>query len=388
MSAPLAIYWHWPFCRVLCPYCDFNVHIRAQVDEAPWRAAISQTLAHWRARLGHREVTTLYGGGGTPGLMSPALVAHLIEETARHFTLSPTAEITLEANPETSEARRFAAFAAAGVNRLSLGVQSFEDATLAFLGRGHDAAAARAALDAAAVFPRLSFDLIYGWPGQSVAAWETELRAALAHARGHVSLYNLTIERGTRFGSRAARGETLTSDEDTAAALYETAQTMLMSAGLPAYEISNHAAPGEESRHNLAVWRGEDYLGLGPGAHGRLTLPEGRRIATSAHRKPERWLETVAVDGEGLAAVETLTPKVQAQEMLLLGLRTAEGVPHARLRARLGVSLDALFEATILDRAAFEQLVRRGFLENDAERFVATAAGRQRLNAVLSRLLA
>jgi oxygen-independent coproporphyrinogen-3 oxidase len=388
MTAPLSIYWHWPFCRALCPYCDFNVHIRANIEEAPWRAAISRTLAHWRGRLGSREVTTLYLGGGTPGLMSPALVAHLIEETARHFSVSSAIEITLEANPETSERETFAAFAAAGVNRLSLGVQSFSDDALQFLGRDHDAAAARAALAAADVFPRLSFDLIYGSPGHTVVRWNAELREALALARDHLSLYNLTIEQGTRFGSLAARGANLLADEETCAALYETAQEVLDAAGMPAYEISNHAKPGEESRHNLAVWRGQDYLGLGPGAHGRVTLGDGARMATIAHRKPETWLELIAQDGAGLASAEILSPQAQAQELIMLGLRTVEGVPVARLKEKLGRSLDDLFADQTLSRDGFDFLVRNGFLLADETRLAATRDGRQRLNALIGKLLA
>jgi oxygen-independent coproporphyrinogen-3 oxidase len=388
MSRALSIYWHWPFCRALCPYCDFNVHIRARVDESLWRAAISRTLSHWRARLGNREVTTLYLGGGTPGLMSPALVSHLIDETAKHFALARNIEITLEANPESSEAESFAAFAAAGVNRLSLGVQSFDDAALRFLGRDHDAAAARAALEAAQVFPRLSFDLIYGRPGHTVEAWKEELREALRHARGHLSLYTLTIERATRFGSLAARGETLLADEETCAALYETTQAVLESAGLPAYEISNHAAPGEESRHNLGTWRGGDYLGLGPGAHGRVTLDDGSRLATVAHRKPETWLDAVARDGAGLSSDETLSPRERAQELFLLGLRTVEGVPHARAKEKLGRTLEDLFAEAVLDRGQAERLQRQGFLTLDDVGIRATREGRQRLDALLARLIA
>lgn len=387
MSAPLSIYWHWPFCRALCPYCDFNVHIRAQVDETPWREAISRTLFHWRARLGFREVTTLYLGGGTPGLMSPSLVEHLINETAKNFVLSPEIEITLEANPETSRRDTFAAFAAAGVNRLSLGVQSFDDAALKFLGRDHDAGAARDALAAAAVFPRLSFDLIYGHPGHTVDLWRAELREALGHARGHLSLYNLTIEKATRFGSLAARGANLLADDETCAALYETAQDILEQAGLPAYEISNHASPGEESKHNLAVWRGQDYLGLGPGAHGRVTFADGSRLATIAHRKPETWLEAVTADGEGLAGSEALSPHARAQELLMLGLRTVEGVSLAQLEQKLGTTLEALFSDKILNHAGFDWLVRNGFLAHDETRIAATRDGRQRLNALLAKLL-
>lgn len=388
MSAKLSIYWHWPFCRALCPYCDFNVHIRASVDEAAWRAAISRTLGHWRARLGNREVTTLYLGGGTPGLMSPALVAHLIDETARHFSVSSAIEIGLEANPETSNRETFAEFAAAGVNRLSLGVQSFNDETLKFLGRDHDAASARAALDAAAVFPRLSFDLIYGRPGHTIEHWKAELREALSFARGHLSLYNLTIETGTRFGSLAARGADLLADEETCAALYETAQDVLERENMPAYEISNHARAGEESKHNLAVWRGQDYLGLGPGAHGRVSLEEGARLATVAHRKPETWLDAVERDGEGLASADILSPQARAQELLMLGLRTNEGVPLARLMEKLDRSLDDLFAEKTLNRGGFDVLVRNGFLIADENRIVATRDGRQRLNALIAKLLA
>src|SRR5437764_4012364 len=291
--APLAIYIHWPFCRSKCPYCDFNSHVRDSIDADRWTRALLRDLDRQAELAPEREVVSIFFGGGTPSLMPPATVAALIERVKRHWPTAPDLEITLEANPNSAEAERFAGFAAAGVSRLSLGVQAFDPAALQFLGRRHDRAEALAAIARARDhFPRYSFDLIYARPGQSVAAWEDELGEALALAGTHLSLYQLTIEPGTAFGNRAERGESLAADEDTAATLFEVTQQRLAEAGMPAYEISNHARPGAECRHNLAYWRYEDYLGIGPGAHGRATRGGGK-IATQQRRVPEAWLAAV-----------------------------------------------------------------------------------------------
>ena len=286
----LALYVHWPFCLAKCPYCDFNSHVRAEIDEARWRAALLREIDATAEETSGRVLTSVFFGGGTPSLMAPATVAAILERAGSHWPAADGLEVTIEANPGAAETGRLADFRAAGVNRVSIGVQSFDDDALRFLGRVHDADAARAAIErAAALFPRYSFDLIYARPGQSVAAWTAELAGALSLAGEHLSLYQLTIEPGTAFHARARRGEALAAKEEPAAALFEATQEMLDAAGLPAYEISNHARPGGECRHNLTYWRYGDYAGVGPGAHGRLTV-DGARIATQRIRAPEAWL--------------------------------------------------------------------------------------------------
>jgi oxygen-independent coproporphyrinogen-3 oxidase len=283
-SEPLAVYIHWPFCRSKCPYCDFNSHVRERIDETRWTGALLADLDRQAELASDREVVSIFFGGGTPSLMPPETVAALIERVKALWPVAPDLEVTLEANPNSAEAERFAGFAAAGVNRLSLGIQALDPAALEFLGRRHDRDEAIAAIRLARdTFPRYSFDLIYARPGQDVVAWQNELDEALTLAGEHLSLYQLTIEPGTAFGNRASRGEILAADEDTAVALFEVTQERLAAAGLPAYEISNHARPGAECRHNLAYWRYEDYLGIGPGAHGRVTRDEGK-IATRQRR--------------------------------------------------------------------------------------------------------
>ena len=379
---PLAVYIHWPFCRSKCPYCDFNSHVREQIDEQRWTRALLADLKHQAELAPDREVVSIFFGGGTPSLMPSDTVAALIECVRTLWPTAPDLEVTLEANPNSAEAERFAKFAAAGVNRLSLGVQALDLAALQFLGRRHDRAEALAAIALARdTFPRYSFDLIYARAGQSVAAWEDELEEALSLAGTHLSLYQLTIEPGTAFGNRAERGEILNADEDTAVVLYEFTQRRLAAAGMPAYEISNHARPGAECRHNLAYWRYEDYLGIGPGAHGRVTRG-GAKLATQQRRAPEAWLAAIEERG---AAFEEMTPisrDASIEEMLMMGLRLAEGIPRPRL--------EALAERNIEDRfrPALSRLVEAGFVTLTNERLVATAAGRQRLNAVLGALLA
>jgi len=379
---PLAVYIHWPFCRSKCPYCDFNSHVREQIDEGRWSRALLADLERQAELAPDHEVVSIFFGGGTPSLMPPDTVAALIERVAALWPVAPGLEVTLEANPNSAEAKRFAGFAAAGVNRLSLGIQALDPAALHFLGRRHDR---REAIDAIALardtFPRTSFDLIYARPGQSVAAWEEELGEALTLAGSHLSLYQLTIGPGTAFGNRAERGETLAADEDTAAALFELTQERLIAAGMPAYEISNHARPGAECRHNLAYWRYEDYLGIGPGAHGRVTR-DGGKVATLQWRAPEAWLAAIEESG---SAVEEMTPVPRdsaVEEMLMMGLRLAEGVSRSRLEAFAGRTVEDLFAA------ALPRLVEGGFLTLDDYRLAATAAGRQRLNAVLAALVA
>ncbi len=285
----LAIYIHWPFCRSKCPYCDFNSHVRDSIDEGRWRNAYLRELDGFAAETPRRPVTSVFFGGGTPSLMEPATAAAILDRIAARWPIDSNLEVTLEANPSTAEAARFRGFREAGVDRISIGVQALDDDALRFLGRGHSAADARAAVMLASqIFPRFSFDLIWGWPGHRVADWRRQLRAALAIAGEHVSAYQLTIEPGTAFW----RDGVPAIDEDASADLFETTREMLAGAGLPAYEISNHARPGAECRHNLAVWRGADYLGIGPGAHGRLSR-DGYTAATRAIKSPEKWLAKV-----------------------------------------------------------------------------------------------
>ncbi len=382
VSAGFGIYVHWPFCLSKCPYCDFNSHVRESVDHDRWRTALLAELDHYADRTPGRAVTSIFFGGGTPSLMEPSTAAAVIDRVAERWTIAPDVEITLEANPSSVEAARFADLAIAGVGRVSLGIQALDDASLAFLGRRHNVAEAFEALAIAKrQFARTSFDLIYARPGQSVADWRTELARALEEGTEHLSVYQLTIEEGTKFATLAARGDIVMPDEDTQGALYETTQEMLEAAGLPAYEISNHARPGAESRHNLTYWRYGDYVGIGPGAHGRLTV-DGRKLATRAHRAPEIWLDRVAAQGHGAHADESVGITERRDELLMMGLRLTEGVSRARLRDELGADID-----TLLNARKLRQLIGGGFLALDADHLRATAAGRQRLNAVLALLL-
>lgn len=383
MEEPLALYIHWPFCAAKCPYCDFNSHVRDAVDRARFARALAAELAHEAARAGRRRLASIFFGGGTPSLMDPEDVAMLIARAFSLFDAGPEIEITLEANPTSVERGRLAAFRAAGVNRISLGVQALTDAALTFLGRRHSAAEAVAALEAArALFPRLSFDLIYARPGQSESAWRAELRQALALAADHLSLYQLTIEEGTRFATLYARGAFALPDAAEAARLYNATAEEAARHGLLLYEISNYAVPGAESRHNLAYWRYGDYLGIGPGAHQRMLRPEGME-ALRRHRGPEEWLARVERDGHGTASAEWLTPEERGREALLMGLRLAEGVDPARIAARSGLPFDALLDAEVLARALDE-----GYLAWTNGRLAATAEGRVRLDALLPALLA
>jgi putative oxygen-independent coproporphyrinogen III oxidase len=366
----LALYVHWPFCVSKCPYCDFNSHVRAGVDQARWREALLADLSHEARETRGRRLTSIFFGGGTPSLMPPATVAALIEAADGHWGVAPDVEITLEANPSSVEAARFADLAAAGVNRVSLGLQALDGEALRFLGRAHGVSEGLAALDVAqSVFRRVSFDLIYALPGQSEAAWRAELGRALAFGTGHLSLYQLTIEPGTRFATMVAKGEFTPADPDHGAALYEATQEMTGMAGLPAYEISNHARPGEESSHNLAYWRYGTYAGVGPGAHGR----RGGRF-TRRHRKPENWLAGLARNGHGIVEEGELDSDGMAVEAVLMGLRLREGI-----------SLDRL--GTRLDMAAVARLEAQGLLARGAGRLRATPAGMLLLDAILAEIV-
>jgi oxygen-independent coproporphyrinogen-3 oxidase len=374
----LALYVHWPFCVSKCPYCDFNSHVRASVDQERWRVALLQDLEQEAAQVPAGRLGSIFFGGGTPSLMPPETVAAIITAAARHWSFDDAIEITLEANPSSVEAARFADLAAAGVNRVSLGLQALDDGALRFLGRAHGVSEGLAALDVAQrVFGRVSFDLIYGLPGQDETAWEAELRRALGFGTGHLSLYQLTIEPGTRFAALAAKGELHPADPDDMAVLYELTQSLMDGAGLPAYEISNHARPGEESRHNLIYWRYQPYLGVGPGAHGRRG-----GLATQRHRKPENWLAALTRNGHGIAEEAPITPGDQGAEALLMGLRLREGVDLDRVATLAGVEIDR-----VVDLAAIGQLESHGLLRRDGARLQVTAAGMLLLDAILPEIV-
>ncbi len=381
-TAELALYVHWPFCKAKCPYCDFNSHVRRAIDQERWRRALLAELEHWGARLGPRRLVSVFFGGGTPSLMAPETVAAVLARACALWPPENDLEVTLEANPTSVERGRFAAYRAAGVNRVSIGVQALDDAALRALGREHSRAEACAALEVAlATFPRVSFDLIYARPGQTVAQWEAELNEALAIGTGHLSLYQLTLEPGTRFFAQAQAGLLVLPEEEVQAELFERTQELTAAAGLPAYEISNHARVGEECRHNLVYWRYGEYVGIGPGAHGRV-LVDGQRLATSTLRVPERWLAQVERCGHGIEAAEALVPREQAIEALMMGLRLREGVPIARLEALAKGALDRIIDGRALRRAR-----DAGLVEARDDRLVATPAGRERLDALLRALL-
>jgi putative oxygen-independent coproporphyrinogen III oxidase len=335
------VYIHWPFCLSKCPYCDFNSHVRhATVDEPRFARAFAAEIAATAARVPERTVSTIFFGGGTPSLMQPATVGTILDAVTRYWRVADDVEVTLEANPTSVEAARFRGFRAAGVNRVSLGVQALDDAALKALGRLHSAQEALAAVAVArSIFARCSFDLIYARSGQTPDAWAAELRCAIAQAGEHLSLYQLTIEQDTPFAALHAAGKLVVPDDDDARALYDTTQAICAEAGLPAYEISNHARPGGECRHNLIYWRAREYAGIGPGAHGRLDVADERR-ATATARRPEAWLMRVESLGHGVVTDDALTQEQMADEFLLMGLRLAEGVDPARYARLAGRPLD------------------------------------------------
>jgi len=376
-AKPLALYVHWPFCVSKCPYCDFNSHVRASVDQDEWRDALLTDLAHEARLLPDHRLASIFFGGGTPSLMEPATVEAVIAAAKRHWPAAEDLEITLEANPNSAEAARFADLARAGVNRISLGLQSFDDEALAFLGRAHSAAEGLRALEAAqSAVDRISFDLIYALPGDDEARWSSTLDRALGLGTEHLSLYQLTIEPGTRFATMVAKHEFEPLDADASATLFEMTQERTAGAGIPAYEISNHARPGAESRHNLAYWRYQDYAGVGPGAHGRRG---GMR--TVRHKKPENFLSAVVRNGHGLSEEEPLTREEAAHEALVMGLRLAEGIEPASLAERLDVE-------RIVDECAVDRLIGHGLLQCDGNVLRTTERGRLLLDSVLAEIAA
>ncbi len=373
------IYVHWPFCAAKCPYCDFNSHVRSGIDQDRWRKALVHEVRTAAADVPGRTVTSIFFGGGTPSLMPPSTVAAVIDTIADCWQVPAGVEITLEANPTSVEAGRFRGYRTAGVNRVSMGIQSLREDDLRALGRMHTVAEALRAFDTArGIFDRVSFDLIYARQGQSVAAWEAELREALGLAVDHLSLYQLTIEDGTRFSDLAKRGKLRgLPDGDLAADLYLATQQISDAAGMPAYEISNHARPGSEGRHNLTYWRSGDYVGVGPGAHGRLTLAE-ERWETETLRLPEQWLEAVETRGTGVNRREPISQEDRGTEMLLMGLRLREGIDRDRYRSVSGADLDP---------AAVGELIELGLLEMSGRFLRTTGEGRPLLNSILKNLI-
>ncbi len=371
----LALYVHWPFCVSKCPYCDFNSHVRASIDHDEWREALLADLAHEASLLPGRRLTSIFFGGGTPSLMEPSTVDAIIDSAADHWSPASDIEITLEANPNSVEAARFADLARAGVNRVSLGLQSFDDQALRFLGRAHSAREGFAALDAAQKhFRRVSFDLIYALPEETEAGWSATLAQALSLGTKHLSLYQLTIEPGTRFAALHAAGKLQPIDSETAAKLYELTDAMTSAAGMPAYEISNYARRGQQSRHNLTYWRYGDYAGIGPGAHGRRL-----GLRTTRHRKPENFLFGLARNGHGIAEEAPLSLVESSDEALVMGLRLAEGVDVGEIARRFGLT-------TIVDWDRVERLVRSGHLNRDATQIALTSKGRLLLDHILGEI--
>ena len=373
----IGLYIHWPFCESKCAYCDFNSHVRDEVDQARWRRALLAELAHEAALTPGRRLASIFFGGGTPSLMPPETVASLIDAARAHWPSADDLEITLEANPSSAEAARFAGYAQAGVNRLSLGIQSLDDAVLRFLTRRHDAREARSAIALAQQhFSRASFDLIYARPNQSVAQWLAELDEALAFGTRHLSLYQLTIEPNTGFAGAYRRGAFALPDEETGAALFEATHERMMRHGLPRYEVSNHAVPGEESLHNFVYWRYQDYIGIGPGAHGRR-----KGVATQRHKRPEGWLAQVEQQGHGLEAEQALDAMIRAREALLMGLRLDEGIDAHWFAARTGV---ALADAIDVDAAAHLRDI--DLIAWNGSKLRATSVGMLVLNSIIQAL--
>jgi putative oxygen-independent coproporphyrinogen III oxidase len=375
------VYVHWPFCLSKCPYCDFNSHVRRDaIDQARFVRAFSAEIAATAARIRERTVSTIFFGGGTPSLMSPSTVGAILEAVGRNWTIAHDAEITLEANPTSVEATRFLGFRDAGVNRVSIGLQALDDAALRALGRLHSAREALEAVAVArAVFDRYSFDLIYARPGQMPDAWASELKRAIAHAGEHLSLYQLTIEHGTPFHELHAAGKLITPDEDAARALYDITQSICGQAGFPAYEVSNHAREGGECRHNLIYWQGHEYAGIGPGAHGRLSI-DGARHAIATEKVPQAWLARVEANGNGIVSDEVLTQEEVADEFLLMGLRLTEGVDLARYARLAGRPLEPRRIALLREQGVVET--------EPAGRLRVTMAGFPLLDAVVADLAA
>jgi putative oxygen-independent coproporphyrinogen III oxidase len=378
LSEPLALYIHWPFCVSKCPYCDFNSHVRESIDQDAWLAALLADMGYEAALTKSRPLTSIFFGGGTPSLMPPSTVAALIKAADQHWGFADNIEITLEANPSSVEAARFADLAVAGVNRVSLGLQSLDDAALAFLGRAHSVAES---LDALAIaqrhFGRVNIDLIYARPNQTATQWQAELARALSFGTDHMSLYQLTIEPGTRFETMVRTGQFVPADNDEAATLYELTQELTHAAGIPAYEISNHAKPGSESRHNLSYWRYDDYIGIGPGAHGRRL-----NKATQRHRKPENFISGIERNSHGLASEERLDAETRAMEALLMGLRLSEGVDLNRVALRTDAPV-----ASLVNDKTVADIEKLGLISHRGSYLKITPRGMPLLDAILPQIV-
>ena len=373
-----ALYIHWPFCLAKCPYCDFNSHVRDSVDHVLWQDALLADMRFEAGQAGGEPLGSVFFGGGTPSLMPPAMVARLLAEAEKLWGFTPGIEITLEGNPSSVEAENYAALASAGINRASLGIQALDDETLRFLGRLHNADEGLAALEVAQQhFARVSFDLIYARPGQTAPQWQAELERALSFGTGHLSLYQLTIEPGTRFETMVRLGHFEPLDDEHAADLFALTADLTSQAGLLAYEVSNHARAGEESRHNLAYWRYQDYAGIGPGAHGRRG-----GVTTVRHKKPENWLSAVARNGHGIAEERDLVPREQAAEALLMGLRLREGIDLAALAARFGLPA-----ADLIDAAKLKFYIGQGLAWQAGSRIGVTPEGMPLLDGLLGELV-
>jgi oxygen-independent coproporphyrinogen-3 oxidase len=382
MDKMFGIYVHWPFCKSKCPYCDFNSHVSEAVDHTAWREAYTKEIEYTASLTKGREVTSIFFGGGTPSLMEPATVQSILNDIYKNWTVAENVEITLEANPTSIEAQKFIEFKAAGINRVSIGVQSLSDKDLKFLGREHNGSEAVEALKLAdSLFDRFSFDLIYARPNQNVDEWCAELTQALNYAKGHLSLYQLTIEQGTPFYIQHGRGDFTIPEQDLAADLYEVTQDIMNAVNMPAYEISNHALAGQESIHNLTYWRYEDYAGIGPGAHGRLTL-DGVKQATRTHRAPDIWLQRVQENGHGYHDFETVDRQGRFTECLMMGVRLKEGLSISHLEEEAGKNIDTLFDARKL-----KALQEEGLLNFSNTHIKPTIEGMQRLNGLLKYLI-
>ena len=380
---PLSVYLHWPFCGAKCPYCDFNSHVRPLVEEDRWVNATMTALDYWHGQYPDREIRTIFWGGGTPSLMTPASVERVLDHIAKRWSVAADCEITLEANPTTHEIERFEGFRAAGVNRLSVGIQSFEQAALDFLGRTYSVAEAERALGhIAETFPRFSFDLIYALPGQTPDGWERQLQHALRFAGKHLSLYQLTFEPGTRFFQWMLSGKIAPLDDETAVILYELTVERLQERGLALYEISNFAAPGEESRHNTVYWTGGDWIGAGPGAHGRIGSAPGR-LATAEWRSPEKWLRQVQNTNMGCETAKTMSVEETVEELVLTGLRLTSGINYAQFQSVSGVPF-----ASVINRSDVADLVLNDLAIEGQDHFRLTPGGRHLLDSIVRFLLA
>ena len=382
-----ALYIHWPFCQFKCPYCDFNSHVRENIDHLQWQEALLSELEHSARQTGHRRLNSIFFGGGTPSLMLPSTIEVIIKKAMEIWQPSDNMEITMEANPSSVEAARFRDYANAGINRVSIGVQSFDDMALKSLGREHSGDDAKKAIDIATkFFSRYSFDLIYARPQQKLDAWENELSQALTFAGNHLSLYQLTIEKGTVFYRDQRLGKLIMPDENLSIEFYKLTKNIMSDAGFLQYEISNFATLNQESRHNLIYWRYGDYVGIGPGAHSRITI-DGDKFATRRHRLPEKWLDTVENYQHGMAEKVKINIEDQLKEMLLMGLRLDEGVKLNRIEALMGQKFSELINDGVIGEKPIQDLIEAGFITINSEKIFATNAGRQRLNMVLAHML-